>query len=464
MPARRLTCIVALAMALTLLCAVGASAATQTITKTYGPITIGGYEVRQSTTIDAPTPGVDGYITDMKVNVVDKRGKPLPISRIMLHHIVFLNQGDAARPRHDGTCGQFTLWDSTTTLPAFAERFYAAGEERAQMHLPPGYGYPIERDDHWYLVWMLMNHRQLPDTAYVKYTMTVQTGVDMRPVVPYWLDVANCSVDPIYNVRGGGAPGSLDRRTASWTIPTAGHVVAGTGHMHGGGESLSVTQPQCGNREVARYLPTWGGPANPFYHVHPVLHEPGPINVTSMQSPTGIPVAAGSSLALTSTYDDELPHTRVMGISIAYLSPDPSVTDSCAPLPGDISYSARPAGRTTPPVFPVPLTGIDPRTGRAVTILAPPGRRVALRSGATVDIKNFSFSRHNVSLRRGSTLRWKFDDGANIHNVTLASGPAGFGSVNRDRGTYTQRFSKPGTYRVFCALHPVAMTESVVVR
>src|SRR5262249_20252879 len=156
---------------------------------------------------------------------VDRRGRPLPISHIMLHHIVFLNAGDGARPRHDGTCGQFTLWDSTSLLPAFAERFYAAGEERAQMHLPPGYGYPIERDDHWVLVWMLMNHRQLPDTAYVRYTMTVQTDVSLKPVVPYWLDVANCSVDPIYNVSGGGAPGSLDRRTASWTIPTAGHIV-----------------------------------------------------------------------------------------------------------------------------------------------------------------------------------------------------------------------------------------------
>lgn len=29
--------------------------------------------------------------------------------------------------------------------------------------------------------------------------------------------------------------------------------------------------------------------------------------------------------------------------------------------------------------------------------------------------------------------------------------------------TYTQRFTRPGTYRFFCALHPTQMQERVVV-
>jgi plastocyanin len=456
-----------LALALTLLsCAAAsvASAATQTISKTFGPIKIGGYEVRQESTLGVPSPGVDGWITDMRVNVVDKAGRPLPISRVMLHHVVFLNAGNPARPRIDKTCGEFTLWDSRSRLPALAERFYAAGEERAEMHMPPGYGYPVARDDTWFLVWMLMNHRQLPDQAYIKYDMQVETADPLKDVTPYWLDVANCNVDPIYNVPGGGAPGSLDRRSSEWTIPTAGRIVAGTGHVHGGGQSLSVTEPTCGDRELARFIPTWGAASHPFYNVRPILHEPGPVNMTSMTSPTGIPVAAGSRLRLTSTYDAALPHTRVMGISVVYLAPDPAVTDLCGPLPADVAYTGRPAGRARAPRFTVPLTGIDPDTGKAVTIKAPPGRRVALRSGATVRIAGFNFSRRNISLRRGARLRWRFDDEDTIHNVTLASGPIGFGSDNLNRGTFTQRFDKAGTYRVFCALHPVAMTESIVVR
>ncbi|MDO8211919.1 hypothetical protein [Conexibacter sp. CPCC 206217] len=446
------------------LAATTAQAATQTISKTFGPIKIGGYEVRQENSIGVPTPGVDGYITDMRVNVVDKRGKPLPISRVMLHHVVFLNAGSPARPRTDKTCSQFTLWDSRSRLPALAERFYAAGEERAEMRLPAGYGYPVARDDTWFLVWMLMNHRQLPDQAYIKYDMTVETADPLQEVTPYWLDVNNCLVDPIYNIPGGGRPGALDRRSAEWTIPTAGRLVAGTGHVHGGGRDLTVTEPTCGDREIARFQPTWGQATHPFYNVRPILHEPGPINVTAMTSPTGVPLAANSKLRLTSTYDGVLPHTRVMGISVVYVAPDPTVTEPCGALPLDVSYSGRPPGRPTPPRFTVPLTGIDPDSGRAITIQAPPGRRVALRSGATVKIKGFNFSKRNIVLRRGSRLRWDFDDDGTIHNVTLASGPIGFGSENLDRGSFTQRFSKAGTYRIFCALHPVAMTESVVVR
>lgn len=454
----------ALACALVgLLGAASAQAASQTITRTFGPIKIGGYEVRQDTSFGVPTPGVTGAITDMKVDVVDKNGKPLPISRVMLHHIVFLNMGAPGRPRHDRTCGQFTMWDSRSTLPALAERFYAAGEERAELHLPPGYGYPVEAGDTWLMTWMLMNHKQLPDEAYIRYTAQVETADPLRAVTPYWLDVANCMVDPIYNVPGGGRRGSLHKRSAEWTVPEAGRLVAGSGHVHGGGKDLTVSQPQCENRAVARFTPTWGSPRHPFYNVRPILHEPGPINVTSMESPTGIPVAAGSKLRLTSTYDGALPHTRVMGISVVYLAPDAAVTEPCGALPGDVTYSARPAGRAAPPVFTVPLTGIDD-SGKAVTIDAPPGRRVTVKSGATIKVQRYAFSKPNVALKKGGKLTWKFDDNGAIHNVTLASGPIGFGSDNLDRGSFTQRFDKAGTYRVFCALHPVAMTESIVVR
>ncbi|MBB4663176.1 plastocyanin/azurin family copper-binding protein [Conexibacter arvalis] len=464
MARRRSVRILALALALTLLAAASASAATQTVKKTFGPIRIGGYEVKQNTTVGVPNAGVDGYITDMKVNVVDRAGKPLPISRIMLHHVVFLNMGGPGDPRMDRTCGQFTLWNSRDTLPALAERFYAAGEERAEMHLPPGYGYRVSSRDTWFMVWMLMNHRQQPDEAYVQYEMTVETEQPLKAVTPYWLDVANCAVDPIYNVPGNGRPGTVHRRSSEFTVRESGRLVAGLGHVHGGGQSLTVTQPTCENREVARFLPTWGSRRHPFYNVRPILHEPGPIDVTAMQTPTGIPVTAGSTLALTSNYEGSLPHTRVMGIALAYVAPDEAVTDPCGALPGDITYSKRPAGRSAPPRFTVPLTGIDPDTGRAVTIKAPPGRRVALRNGATVDIRRFAFSRPNIALKKGARLTWRFRDRGEIHNVTLASGPIGFGSDNKDRGSFSQRFTKRGTYRIFCALHPVAMTESIVVK
>jgi plastocyanin len=49
--------------------------------------------------------------------------------------------------------------------------------------------------------------------------------------------------------------------------------------------------------------------------------------------------------------------------------------------------------------------------------------------------------------------------------VTLANGPVGFASRWSSRGArYTRRFHTPGTYRLFCSLHPIDMTQVVTVR
>ena len=105
----------------------------------------GPYQVKQSDfSIDVPKPVEDGYITRMEVDVVDAGGKPVPISRLMLHHIVFSNLGEKFGDKHDATCNTFTALDSKTMFPASAERFYAVGEERAELRLPKGYGYPVK--------------------------------------------------------------------------------------------------------------------------------------------------------------------------------------------------------------------------------------------------------------------------------------------------------------------------------
>ncbi len=68
-----------------------------------------------------------------------------------------------------------------------------------------------------------------------------------------------------------------------------------------------------------------------------------------------------------------------------------------------------------------------------------------------------------MRVKRGATLNWQFS-GQELHNVTLANGPIGFGSPNLDGDrTFTQRFTRNGKYRIFCALHPVQMSERVVV-
>jgi hypothetical protein len=450
-----------------ILAAAGPAAATErTETFRTGPVTVAGYEVLQKQLAgNLPKPTGDRFITRMKVDVVDADGTPVPIQRLMLHHIVFLNAGPAFGAKRDRTCGSFRMLDSRSEVPALAERFYAAGEERLEMVLPPGYGYRSAAADQWLMTYMLMNHRAKADTAYIQYTVTTDDSPSLTPVDPYWLDVRDCWSDPVYDVPGGGEPGATDVQTTTWRPPTAGRIVAGGGHVHGGGQELRLSQPGCGDRTLASSRPTWGLPSHPFYNVKPVLHEPGPIAMSGFTTQQGFRVAAGEPVRFASVYDAERPHTRVMGIEIVYFAPDASATQPCAPLPTDVStYAAGLPGRRAAPKVTVPLTGLD-RRGRAVRIDGPPGRmrRVRGRGPVTVGVRDMRFSAPNLRVRPGARIRWRFG-GPSLHDVTLASGPRGFSSHHRDRGTFSQRLRKRGTYRLFCSLHPVAMTQRIVVR
>jgi plastocyanin len=74
------------------------------------------------------------------------------------------------------------------------------------------------------------------------------------------------------------------------------------------------------------------------------------------------------------------------------------------------------------------------------------------------------FSAGNLSVPAGAMIRWRFDDDVQ-HNVTVASGPEGFSSDRLSGGaTYSKRLTRPGTYSLFCELHPVGMVQRIVVR
>jgi plastocyanin len=181
-------------------------------------------------------------------------------------------------------------------------------------------------------------------------------------------------------------------------------------------------------------------------------------------SATGIPVLEGQALKLTSRYDAHRPHTRVMGLMVAYVAPDPSVTDGCGPLPDDVRVlRTRTRGRMLPPAFRVPLTGLDDR-GRAVVIERPPGPTSMFEGDALVDVTDYAFSAPNVVMPRGATVTWRFA-GSVRHDVTIADGPLGFSSNALSGGrSFSQTLERPGTYKLFCSLHPVQMTQVVTVQ
>ncbi len=57
------------------------------------------------------------------------------------------------------------------------------------------------------MTYMLMNHRNKTDTAYVQYTVTYDTA-PKKPVKPLWLDIKNCLSDPVFDIPGGKKRGS----------------------------------------------------------------------------------------------------------------------------------------------------------------------------------------------------------------------------------------------------------------
>jgi plastocyanin len=431
------------------------------------------YEVRQTLNF-VDRPNVDGFITAMSVNVVNPDGSAVPIQRLMLHHVVFFAIGQP-----NTTCpGGFMGYDSRP-FPGgnYAQPIYGAGEERNVLVLPKGYGVPISKVagdqptilKQWAMVWMLMNHRGVADSARIRYTVTYDDSANLTPVKGYWLDVRNCNADPVFNVPGGGKKGSTHRETYEYAMPEDGRIVAGGGHVHGGAKKLKVSQPDCSNRTIFQSKPAWGTRKHPFYNVKPILHEPGPISMSGILSQKGYPIAKGERLRLTADYDRERPHTRVMGISMVYVAHGD--VPKCGKPPGDIQH-IQPAElqglpyRKRTPKFTVPLTGLD-ANGNAQEIEQPPGARKTLANGSTISVGSHFFGPANAAVARGTTLKWKFNSSGyeGLHNVTLASGPRGFASKNLNDGrTYKYTFRTPGKYKIFCGLHPTQMSETVVVK
>ena len=431
---RQVRRVVLLACLLALAAPGGARAAEQTLVfRSYQPISIAPFGVVQGSEL-IPSPSADGYVVGVSATLVDQSGVEEPIQNVMLHHIVIAKVG-----AKDATCATFTDYDGRKG-PALAERFYAEGEERTRIDLPTGYGYPNRRSDLWGMVYMLMNHRAVPDTVYVQYTIRYVTGETLTPVKPIWVDVRNCQADPIFNVPGGGKLFSTYARWADFTMPESGRLVAGGGHLHGGGLRLDLTNRSCSNRLLFRSEPTWGLPV-----IRPVMHENGPKHMTTFGSLAGVPVRAGDRLRLEAVYENSLPHTRVMGIMILYLAPGEAAP--CAPLP---TLPADPqSSPSTPPRVVLPL------------LKQPSGP--LRRALASTLLRDFSFAAQRVEVRRGARFRWTFA-GPSRHDVTVASGPVGFASPSRAKGSFSVRFTKPGTYRLFCSLHPMQMTQIVTVR
>ena len=96
--------------------------------------------------------------------------------------------------------------------------------------------------------------------------------------------------------------------------------------------------------------------------------------------------------------------------------------------------------------------------GIAVVVAAAAFAIPALAASKSVKIGDNFFVRSSnnatVSVKRGTTVVWKWT-GTAPHNVTVTSGPRRFrsGTIMPGR-SYSKRFTKTGTYKIVCTIHP----------
>ncbi|MDX6719100.1 MAG: hypothetical protein QOJ63_1354 [Solirubrobacteraceae bacterium] len=93
-------------------------------------------------------------------------------------------------------------------------------------------------------------------------------------------------------------------------------------------------------------------------------------------------------------------------------------------------------------------------TASVVSVAAVGGHVASAASVKTVALKDIAFSPKSLSITRGSTVRFAFRDATTTHNVTSV-GRRRFSTIgNRSRGAQSRTFTRAGTYRYECTLHP----------
>jgi plastocyanin len=100
----------------------------------------------------------------------------------------------------------------------------------------------------------------------------------------------------------------------------------------------------------------------------------------------------------------------------------------------------------------------------ALVLLIPGPAQAAPKT--TVTLGDSFFAPSSKTIARGTTVRFKWI-GRKRHNVKKTRGPgAGFKSrTTRARGVnYAKRFTKRGTYRMICTIHPETMRLKLAVR
>ncbi|NUS17979.1 MAG: cupredoxin family copper-binding protein [Streptomyces sp.] len=104
-----------------------------------------------------------------------------------------------------------------------------------------------------------------------------------------------------------------------------------------------------------------------------------------------------------------------------------------------------------------------PARTSSVADVQPAAPAAAKAAAKAVAMKNYAFSPAALTIPVGTTVTWTNEDTA-PHNVTTTSGPVKLASGNMDKGaSWSFTFTKAGTYKYYCSVHPDMTAQITVV-
>jgi plastocyanin len=96
-----------------------------------------------------------------------------------------------------------------------------------------------------------------------------------------------------------------------------------------------------------------------------------------------------------------------------------------------------------------------------LAVLAAAG--VAAAAGTkTTGVYDDYFAKSKLTISKGTVVVWKWRATNDPHTVTDVK--KRFGSKEVKKGSFSHKFAKPGTYTVYCKVHPTVMRQKIVVR
>jgi plastocyanin len=82
-----------------------------------------------------------------------------------------------------------------------------------------------------------------------------------------------------------------------------------------------------------------------------------------------------------------------------------------------------------------------------------------------VGVQNDFYDPSKLTIHVGDKVKWVWHaSGFSLHDVYVDSGPTEFNSPTQAGGTFTYKFKKAGTYKLYCTQHEADMTMTLTVR